>query len=1067
MAVNPKQQPPWETSQQRLLEHSPRYEMRQTHMWLTQHFSSLHDARKESGRPVYLLEHGLSSTRILELTQEVSDDLKMEPDLAGEWWRARYLPLLVVATETGYSYEGNGTDYWPLLATSLAFDFDFHQRRIMSEYFAQCRSTFNCIAPPNTDWARSFCHIAWPIANAVLPLDMRFPFVEAISYLNRDVRDLSDDDLLNKLRHAKVHFRSQRYESWLETGNIAADLARDLLGGNGQTAILYDTVLKRIHHDLEKDASAYKALRSARRRQRILSREQVQDGALTERAKKRANITKGKPTKVGRFFLRKTEISSFEMVGEIPPPPKSSGWLERSVRSGLWRPQPWGLPGETCLTPSEVLFSTPFKIPLRSLLAQKGEPAFFQDWSKNGPDRQEAEWLENVSFDYRLPLVFTPEDETFARQRMQRFVSDATLHWVVVAGDTDTDELPEGVVQLGRMGSLKVCQTDTHFLQASGWLESIGISAPTAVSWSWLATPSLGGYSSPTYAIDDFLAINIHRINGQGEMELIIQTPDRKTDASISLPGVFPVPTGVPGSYRVQLMAQGSLLDSWSFDVVPDVFDCWDRPLCDINLSGSDYSTTALINHQLALHIATMRPLLGLELEIKTDSGDAPVRLRIPESPASLGPTHPIWDRIISDNTRLQMARGGNITLGVRVGKLGEQRWLLENETARIHWYLDDDGPPRATTDESQLETVCWPLHQILEPCDAVKPSVDEPTLWVAMDNNLPLFESSGLIVSPTMSSMETSLPPRPSRLLRQLAGQKETIGLKHIMEMYLCLSNARPTNLIAAFHGSGVRQLLKHWLLEACCGSRWVKKLQQQDEICKKRPIDVLIDCAIENNAGFVPGLHEEVKPSVALLESVKSGLLHLLPSRWWRLPTFPFGNNDGERCDEAFARAYANASDTLAAVNPAVAHLWKTASPFTDIDVWRRVFQKTCEQLNGSVLAELLFPFAGGDFLLAAPVEGVALDDLSQLLVDWLREFLPSHRSSEAWTAERFKVCLAVFLQTQMLCKVAWEFPFNAFVTDRLSARAIAFVAWRVSQIENLANFDLSEKAESDETS
>jgi len=1031
--------------------------MRDAHVKLEQHFSSLHATREESGRPVYLLEHGLSAAEVLELTGDVRTALKLDADIAGFWWKARFLPLLIVATESGYAYQGNGTDYWPLLENSLDFTFDFHQRRVVSEYFSYCKSQFNCVEPPETDWARSFCHIAWPIANAVLPLDMRLPFAKAIGCLNRSVRDLSDDELLAMLRKTKVQFWSQRYESWLATGQIAADLTRELLGVNDHAEILFDSVLRRIHEDLEKDASAHKALRNARRQQRALSRALTSDDTVSGRQKERIDGQKVKPAQFGRLLLRKIGFTSFEIVGEIPPPPKSSTWLERSLRSGLWRPQPWGLCDEPRLTPSEVLFSTPFKVPLRSLLAQAGQPAFFQDWSTRGPDSREQEWLEAVTFDYRTPLVFVPEDESLARQRRQSYVPQGTVHWVVVTSDIDVEHLPEGVAHLGRVGSLNVCQTDTNFSQASEWLESVGISAPKKVSWSWMAVPAFGGHPMPTYASDDFLAVNVQSVDPQYGMELVISTPGGMPDTvHIYSRGIYQVPTAVVGSYHVQLTSRGQTLDSWSYQITPDAFDCFERPICDISLSSSDYSTSSLVNRQLGINIATSRRLVDLDVEIQTNSGDAPVRHRIPESPTSFGPKHSIWDEIIGDKTRAHIARGGNLTLSVRVCGLGEQSWLLENEVARIHWNFEDDGPPQATTDAAQLETACWPLHQIFEPSEAAKPSLESPSLWVAMENKTPLFGSAGLIMSPTQSSMSTLLPSRPSRLLRQLVGHEETIGLKQIVEMYLCLSNARSTNIVAAFHCSRTRQLLQSWVLEACCGSRWIKALREQDDLCKRTPLGVLIACAIENKAGFVAELHDAVEPPAELIKNVEMFLSPLLPSRWWRLPAMPFGNNDGEKCDDAFARAYKKASEKLAPVNEEVASRWRTASPFTDIDVWRGVFQKTCEKLNGSILSELLFPLAGGDFLLETPLEGVTLDELSQLLVDWRTQFLPNHRSSEPWTTERFKVCLAIFLQPQLLRKVAWESPFESFVTDRISARAIAFVAWRVSQIEDLANYD-----------
>ena len=117
-----------------------------------------------------------------------------------------------VASEEGYVYEGNGTDYWPRLERRLGIYFDHVSRRQLSKFFERSNSECGIAKPPDTPWHRKYCHIAWPITNAVLPLDMRIPFAETLRMLPGPIQDYDDESLMRLLRQATVDTASNRYK---------------------------------------------------------------------------------------------------------------------------------------------------------------------------------------------------------------------------------------------------------------------------------------------------------------------------------------------------------------------------------------------------------------------------------------------------------------------------------------------------------------------------------------------------------------------------------------------------------------------------------------------------------------------------------------------------------------------------------------------------------------------------------------------------------------------------------------------------------------------------------------
>jgi hypothetical protein len=115
------------------------------HRRIADSFSSRREDQSDTKSQVYFLDHGLSSEDLEALFHCVKQSLQTS-SLESLLWTTSYLPLLVCAVEVGYAYEGNGTDFWPLLekrlehsfGTMVAFDFQAGSRRQAKSLVALC-----------------------------------------------------------------------------------------------------------------------------------------------------------------------------------------------------------------------------------------------------------------------------------------------------------------------------------------------------------------------------------------------------------------------------------------------------------------------------------------------------------------------------------------------------------------------------------------------------------------------------------------------------------------------------------------------------------------------------------------------------------------------------------------------------------------------------------------------------------------------------------------------------------------------------------------------------------------
>ncbi|HEX8671652.1 MAG TPA: hypothetical protein VF710_07175, partial [Longimicrobium sp.] len=312
---------------------------------LQQRLATLFSAlQAERTGPVYFIEHGLTPVELAELWNSVREELVTQP-LEHVAWSVTPLPLLVCATEVGYRYRGNGTDFWPRLAAELATRLDQAARSRIRQLFQVASTRYRGAEPADSSWTRAFHLIAWPISHALLPVEFHRPLASALPRLRERVRDLDDETLYSSVRHA-IRQPSARFETWLADTELVTTMVRHLLGE--PAAGLSPTALDRIGADLFADQIARRDVATANRVQKA--------------AKPRPTDLKALPQVEGLLQLQ-TADGKLILTGQFPRlDPRLEFELRRELRMRRYAPRLWGV---TSRVPSEQLLSgVPFVISL-------------------------------------------------------------------------------------------------------------------------------------------------------------------------------------------------------------------------------------------------------------------------------------------------------------------------------------------------------------------------------------------------------------------------------------------------------------------------------------------------------------------------------------------------------------------------------------------------------------------------------------------------------------------------------------------------------------------------------
>lgn len=237
--------------------------LRDRHQALAEHFSRL--ARSRRQLPVFAIEHDLDETALGDLKSTVASQLEVDPQLQAAAWTWSYLPLLIMATEVGYRYRGTGTDFWPVLARELSVEPGHAFRIGISRLFEVGHRGFQLARPGDSAWERHFPHIAWPIGNALAPLEIQPHLTEALRRAIRSgISANNTETLVDHLKMLAAGHASRRFENWLQQGEIAFEVVRRLLAPDAG-GWLSQGILRRLDDDIRGDVRSFRAITEARR----------------------------------------------------------------------------------------------------------------------------------------------------------------------------------------------------------------------------------------------------------------------------------------------------------------------------------------------------------------------------------------------------------------------------------------------------------------------------------------------------------------------------------------------------------------------------------------------------------------------------------------------------------------------------------------------------------------------------------------------------------------------------------------------------------------------------------
>lgn len=989
---------------------------------MTAHFATLRAARGDN--PLFLMEHELAPADLDQLMVAVRSCLARY-NVSDPWWERHPLPLLIAATEVGYVYRGTGTDFWPIFASRLGETLPL-DRAALSNLFRRVATPLGLAEPASTAWNAAFCHIAWPIHHAILPLELHQPLARTL----RDVRshlDLAGSDaaLIGPIRNRARVAGGLRLIAWLEDLRVAAAVIRQFLRPTSDNT-LAPSALERIARDLGRDEIARTALREARKRQ----------DALEARPARRSRRGTAEPElRYAPLVLRSLD-QRLSLAVKLPQLEPAAREQARGALDAIrWRALLWsrGRP-----VPSRNIFSD-YPVPLSVEALPSSDTPLLADLAGLPLSQDAKDFLGSLRVQSAVPMLFSdlgPDGE--ATQRAGMAAADSSRCIVLL----EPGAAPLGVGEhLGRVAGLVAVRVDPSTGDGAALLERFGIEVRRAPSLTWVGDAELERHRPVRrFRAGDYVGFDLRVPEGKCEACLI--TPDGSRsilEADRHLLAGFAADQ--LGTYALHYGAGERL----SFDVVAA-----EEPaeFLAVDVDGGTGAIGDLAEREVTLRFDSVAPIQEAELELTlVCDGRIARRARdvLPDTPCRITGEHPIWAALFGADglERLWAARSAD--LRIAVPGLVDVSYRFEQVTAPFEWRHDSAGRLVAADEAGDLAVYTASPERPLDIAPVGSADTGDDVRLFRAGHDAPQ-QAGGLCIGPRIWRPADAATARtPERLLRQFSGGRaDAPDGRSVIDALIGWAAAGVDHPVTQFRRGQIVRQLERWMLEQLCGAEWVKReAELGSEGGASFRASFLAACAC-NGVGYAT-----LDLSARLRDLLDRVLQRLIEAR--ALPVTleasrePIDEDVGIAFDTLFNDAYATVYDAVVAVGDDCPF-----DPDEDIDVgepseaWDAALRAAAKEALHIRLVDLLRPLDGGDALSLADFETMLPEEVVGLLHGWIGRHRPQHLA-RAWNPDLVEAAFWLLAKPRVAARLPWRSAAERLLADRFTARAIRYAALR----------------------
>lgn len=893
------------------------------------------------------------------------------------------LYLCAIASEIGFRFEGVGTEYWNKLATALGASITMTERARFGDAFAALASKYALSSPSDSAFSSHFSIISWPIANALLPLDLLGPVTRMLARapgtaLPGPGRPVN----FPSLRAWASAAEGARLIDWLRFEAASERVLTALLTENrsgGISAMSY----ARLHDAVTRSSEAFFATRAARQRAR-----RAKVGAISQQS-------------LGRLTLTRDAVGLKLYVSWPALPTELADEARVTARAAGWRPQLWGagarLHSDTALGDGPFLLSH-IQVP------RADQPAYAEAAATFGEGSDVAAALAGRTIDWNETLLFDVNaDRNRGEQRFSPFDSSSGPAWIACSAEiTALDRLRF----VGKLAGYRLFEADLASDVDRAILDKEGSLATHDRTVA--ARHPIDAITAPQGVVRPTRPFVVYRPGPP----VSVDEPQRLQESNRA--GYTPG----PGQIRLRC------------EPAPEP----DPDPVSLSLLERDSAFSALTERRLQLRVESAHALRDVpvtaELEI---NGKLAVHCtaQVSDLPATIDAQSPLLKALYADALRTRLLESGAGTLRFSVGRLATIEVALTRPIGQVDW---STNPPRLTQVDADAELVCAAAtapHRFTATSAVVQPARGARGYALRFTDgriadSVRLLASSQFNLGDFAAHFSSDLG---SRLFRD-GGR----GSGELARARIAWSRAECSSLQALAAKSRVVHQFEEPLVHNLCGRDWCDR-EHADRAARSDPHEALFLVALEQGLASLPeGAPERHAADFAEAFAVHARTLD---------PDWPLGRAtplDGAM-DDALNLGFADAVTRIQARGELPDADPDDCDFGSPEDAWAVAAEEALRRVRRARLARLIAPSEGGRQLRDRFYSQVSIAEMAEDLAAWTRTFaLPRGQLN----ADAAAAALQLWLSPAACDGV--DAAMRVLINDPFVARATRYAAVRM---------------------